>query len=578
MVAANNGGLYRTDDTGSTWRRISGAPGTGLPAGISFALTTDPTDPMRIYAHIGTSGIYRSMDNGSTWTKVSNVAIDTLLAAGTVNVKISVGFHNNVYVAIANDGQLAGLFRSGDGASSWRALDLPSTVEAGGRVFGIHPGRQAGIHMSLAADRNNANIVFIGGDRQVGSDEALGSAPRWPNAVGATDYSGRIFRVDAGRPAGNQVAHLTHSNTASGSAPHADSRDMAVDANGDLIETDDGGIYRRTDPLSNTGDWCSMNGDLQTTEFHSIAWDSGAHSLMGGAQDTGTPQQQAITDPSWSSVSTGDGGAVLANHDASGFSTRYSSYYRLGDFRREVFDAAGVLWSRTSISLVVLGGGSSLVPEFYTPIELNQADPTRLVIGAVNGVYESDDQGDTVTEIGPGLRVNAALPTTYAAPIAYGASSNADVLYVGSRNDVFVRTGAPLVASVAYSGTGPIVAIAVPPAEPATAYVIDALKVYRTTDAGVSWVDITGGLLTLGGAVLHCVAYCADLDSGSVVVGTNAGVFAAAGPSFTWSRLGSGLPTVPVLRLKYAVADRMLIVGTLGRGSWTLDIPAPEIG
>ena len=37
-----------------------------------------------------------------------------------------------------------------------------------------------------------------------------------------------------------------------------------------LIEGDDGGVYRRTNPRSNDGDWFSMNGDIQTTEFHAV--------------------------------------------------------------------------------------------------------------------------------------------------------------------------------------------------------------------------------------------------------------------------------------------------------------------
>ena len=580
VIAANNGGLFRSIDTGVTWQALTGTPGTGLPAGTSFALASDPSDPTRLYAHVGTSGIYRSTDTGATWSKVSNAAIGALLTAGTVNVKISVGFHDNVYVAIAGGRQLTGLFRSGNGGSTWTALDLPSTLEVGGVVFGIHPGGQASIHLSLAADRDSENVVYIGGDRQVGSDEAIGSAPPWPNAIGATDYSGRIFRVDASRPEGSQATHMTHTNTASRSAPHADSRDMAVDPNGDLLETDDGGIYRRTDPLSNTGDWLSMNGDLQIAEFHSAVWDPGTRTLLGGAQDTGTPQQVAPAGVAWGSVSTGDGGAVLAGHTAPGFSTRYSSYNRLFDFRREVFDAAGVLQSRTVVSLVVVGGGSPLLPEFYTPIELNQADPTRLILGAANSVYESDDEGDTIVEVGPGIQVNAGLPTTYASPIAYGSAANPDLLYVGAANDVFVRTAAhpsPLTASPSYPSTGAVAGIAVPSAEPQTAYVVEAAKVYRTSDAGGSWTDITGGLLALGGAVLHCVTYCPDLDGGSVVVGTNAGVFAAAGPGFTWSKLGAGLPAAPVLRLKYLASDRVMAAGTLGRGLWTLDIPEPAI-
>jgi photosystem II stability/assembly factor-like uncharacterized protein len=571
VIAANNAGIFRTTDAGGSWTQVSGAAGTGLPAGISFALTGDPTRPDRLFAHIGTAGIFRTSNTGGTWTKVSNAAIDALLNQA-VNVKISVGANNNVYVAIADSGGLTGLFRSGNSGGTWAALDRPSTIEANEVRFGLHPGRQASTHLSLAADRVKHRVVYIGGDRQPAFNEPM-LPVQWPNSVGARDYSGRIFRVDAARPRGSQASHLTHSNTASHTAPHADSRDMAVDAQGDLIEGDDGGVYRRSKPLTNTADWASMNGDLQTTELHSAAWDANSRIVIGGAQDTGTPQQRARAGSRWPSVSTGDGGVVVVDDtSAQGRSVRYSSYFNLGYFRREVYDAAGILQSWTYVPLNVLGHGAVVDPQFNTPLELNQVAAARLIIGATNGVYESDDQGDTITAIGPGIQVNSDV----SAPIAYGAQGNADVLYVGSGRQVFVRTAAhpaPLAESAAYPGTGPVVGIAIPPAEPQTAFAIDAGKVFRTTDAGGIWKDVTSNLLALGGVVLRSVAYCEDLNGGSVVVGTNVGVFAAAGPGFNnWSRLGSGLPTVPVLRLRYGSASRVLLAATLGRGAWTLDI------
>src|SRR5262249_33103915 len=149
------------------------------------------------------------------------------------------------------------------------------------------------------------------------------------NFIGARDYSGRLFRGDTSvAPTGAvpslQWEHLTHSNsiqqipeggTASGSAPHADSREMVVAANGDLIEVDDGGVYRRTRPQNNTGDWFSINGDIQTTEFHDVAYDAISNTiLIGGAQDTGTPQQTTPGSTTWRSVSTADGGDVAVDN------------------------------------------------------------------------------------------------------------------------------------------------------------------------------------------------------------------------------------------------------------------------
>ena len=576
VVATNNGGIFRTTDTGATWSNISADPHTGLPPGNAFDLAGDPANPTRLFTHSGTSGLFRSTDTGATWTKISSSAIDTLLAEGATNVKISVGAANNVYVAIAgNTARLAGLFHSHDGGNTWHNLDLPRTVEAGGVVFGIHPGGQAGIHMSLAADRQKPQLVYIGGDRQPGFNEGVppgGPTRRFPNSLEARDYSGRLFRIDASRPSGSQVTPLTHVGTANGSAPHADSRDMAIAANGMLFEADDGGIYRRSSPQDTHGDWFSMIGDLTTTEFHSVAWDANCLTVIGGAQDTGSPQQVTGGTTRWQSVSTGDGGVVAVDAmTVPGFSTRYSSFNKLLGFRRQVFDANGVLQSSTFVGLRV-ASGPQLVPHFYTPIELNAVRPIRMIVGAANGVYESTDQGDT-------LRSIAAFGVNDTGPIAYGALGNPDALYVGSGISVFIRTAAPpapLARSGTYPGVNPVVGIALVPNDARSAFVIDAVGVFHTADAGATWQDITHNLARPG-TVLRSVAYCGDLGAGAVVVGTNNAVFACEQPFAQWLQIGIGLPRAPVTRLRYSDVDRILLAGTLGRGAWTLTLPAPVI-
>ena len=148
-------------------------------------------------------------------------------------------------------------------------LDTPVTNE-NGNFIGLHPrpkgprlgsapsavaGGQGNIHFSIVADPVDHNIVYVGGDRQ---PLEFGS----PNSIGATEFAGRLFRMDASRPSGSQFISLTHNpTTTSNSAPHADSRDMAFAANGWLIEVDDGGITKRTNPRG-VGDWFSLTGNL----------------------------------------------------------------------------------------------------------------------------------------------------------------------------------------------------------------------------------------------------------------------------------------------------------------------------
>src|SRR5207237_9459464 len=105
-------------------------------------------------------------------------------------------------------------------------------------------------------------MCYVGGDRQPSQYTAGVENGMWPNSIGATNYTGRLFRVDATFPPGTQATPLTHNGTFNNSAPHADSRAMVFDSNGNLLEADDGGIYRRVSPSSD-GDWFGLNGNLQ---------------------------------------------------------------------------------------------------------------------------------------------------------------------------------------------------------------------------------------------------------------------------------------------------------------------------
>src|SRR5260370_13814972 len=72
-VAVNNGGMWKTDDYGRTWRPLF----DDQPTGSIGALAIAPSDPTIIYAGSGEGlqrpdlsgcdGIYKSTDAGVTW-------------------------------------------------------------------------------------------------------------------------------------------------------------------------------------------------------------------------------------------------------------------------------------------------------------------------------------------------------------------------------------------------------------------------------------------------------------------------------------------------------------------------------
>ncbi len=594
-----NIGLFRSVDSGATFYQVSGAPG-GPPQGRCFDLVGHRNTPSVLYTSLrdagSGNGVYKSVDTGATWTRVSNATMNGLMfdgSGGTSNVEMAI--HDNislntqaVYVAILNAGQLrnGGVFRSIDGGVTWIQMDTPQTNE-GGVDVGTNPrfkrddgqpGGQGTIHFSIVADPFDVNIVYVGGDRQPLEFQ-------FPTSIGARDFSGRLFRGNAAAAMGNQWVHLTHSNvlgaagggTANSSAPHADSREMVFDAAGRIIEVDDGGVYRRTSPQDNTGDWVSINGDLQTTEFHNIAYDSNTNVIIGGAQDTGTPQQVTEGSKIWNSVSTADGGDVVVDDSsAPGSSTRYSSLQFLGLFRRQTYDASNVLISQVFPALTLVGGGTPLITggagstQFVTPLALNANDQTQLLIGGGASVYESMDRGDTVREIGSGIRVNRQA-------MVFGGRldgvANDKVVYVGDGSMIFMRSlpqSTLLPTTSAFPGSY-IRDLAIDPDDWTHLFVIDSSdRVYRTTDAGGTWLDVTGDLPATGNTrAITYVATAMGVDA--IVVGTGAGVYVSLLTSLgVWQQVGMNLPNVPVYDMDFDPADDLLVVGTLGRGAWRI--------
>jgi hypothetical protein len=569
LLAATDNGLHRSTNTGAAFTLLSGAAGSGLPTGTVTDMVGDPGNNAVFYlAAMGTGttrGIYRSADTGATWTKVSDAAVDATLVSGG-RARLAAGAANQVFAVMVSAGRVNAVFRYTAANTSWTALGVPTTSEQNAAVFGANPGGQGGIHLSIAADPTNDNIVYVGGDRQPCFSEAVNFSNCFPNSLGALDYSGRLFRGTIGA---NPVwTSLTHSGAGSNSSPHADSRGMAFDANGDLIEVDDGGVYKRVAPRTTTGAWFSLNGSLSVSEYHGIAYDALSNRVVGGTQDTGTTQQVDGTKV-FTSVSTGDGGDTAVDNTSSGTtSSRYSSFQNLGNFRRQVYNNLAVLQSQNFPARTPLGGAPAIVPQFYTPIAVNSVNGLRLVILASNGVYESADQGATVSRIAT-ERGNAFVGD----PLVYGVPGNAEFLYFATTNAVFLRTtagAAPTQRSTV--GTTTIIDVAVDPATPTRLFAMNASTVHVSTNSGTNFSDVTGNLASLDPGSFRSMAFVPRTAGDLLVVGSDRGVFAAPGPAFnSWSRLGQGLPNTLLFELDYNAARDTLIAGMLGRGAWRLD-------
>lgn len=561
------GGLFRSTDTGATWIQISGGAGTGLPAGTVDDLAGDLANTSRLYVALQGNGVYRSGNTGATWTQVSNndATLNTAML-GSTNTRIAVANDSRVFVLVTSGstGVVTYIGFSDDQGLTWTQMDVPGTVET--------PLQGRDELMSMVVDPSDSDIVYVAAISQRSNAVPAFSVP---NSVGATSFHAHMFRGDVTRARGltgnvsTQWDHLTHGaglggmpngGTASTSSPHADSREMTFDANGNLIEVGDGGITRRTSPANNTGDWSSINGNIQVTELHSAAYDTNFDIIIGGTQDTGAIEQTGTGSTTWNSVRLADGGKVAVDDSTAGTSVRYLSSQNLGNFTRRTCNGGCA-----NVFPALAGAGTA---QFYTPLELNTVDPTRLLLGTVGGLSESMDQGNTASIV-PG----AAVTANSDARMVYGHPNNAELIYVGAGTQVFVRTtgGGNLTATTAAFPGGRVFGVAVDPADENVVYAIGNASVFQSVTGGASWTDITGNITADGAGTFRSIAYIPNASGDRIAVGTNAGVLVSVEGSFgTWFQLGTGLPNAPVWDLDYDTTDDVLVAGTLGRGAWTI--------
>jgi hypothetical protein len=185
------------------------------------------------------------------------------------------------------------------------------------------------------------------------------------------------------------VEEIPGGGTASGTAPHADSRSFSFRADGALLQGDDGGINIRTNPLDNTGDWFGVCGNMQNLEAHSVAYESHFGRVLIGTQDNANIFGVLGEPGTFGLNGMGDGNRVFINYESDPDYVYYfygtQRYTELRNFQVNKTDEDE---SR--------GGGriNSFVgpADFLSAVAMNPADQNQFVI-AVNPEGEDSATG-----------------------------------------------------------------------------------------------------------------------------------------------------------------------------------------
>ena len=251
-------------------------------------------------------------------------------------------------------------------------------------------------------------------------------------------------------------------SNAGGTAPHANSRDLAIDAQVNLLESDDGGIYRLMNPGSSGRRWIAETGDLNVHEVNSVAYNPHIKGFVAGTQDTGSPEQTLQEfGLAYRGGTKGDGGIVAVDDVTTLGSTYvYLSIPQLKTFIRQTFDYSGrQVGPDANVGLRVNSAGGARLNQvdstpqknptfdttlqFVNPYVRNALHPSRMLIGT-SFLYESTDRGETLTALGAQTSANPGTNLGPISAMAYGGISggvaNEALIYAASGTTLYVRT------------------------------------------------------------------------------------------------------------------------------------------
>jgi uncharacterized repeat protein (TIGR01451 family) len=554
-------------DSTDPWSDVVIDPTTGGTTAVLFAAVGND------HGAAG-NGVFESTNGGMTWTPVSGLPSGS--AIGRISLAIAHPANAaspTLYASISTatfNGHLYSLERSTDGGATWN--NITANLNGDDYLADPYTGGQGGYDNVIEIDPTNPNVVFAAGDVHDQTNFVEG---------------GIVESQDGGLTWTDGTTHPDiNTGTAGNNGPHSDYHALAFDADGRLVVGNDGGVWRLdSNALTPTPDilWTDLNGNLDLTQFRSIALDPANASIVyGGSQDNGTERYSGT--PEWTVIANGDGGITAVDPTDP---NRLYQEYEGGLPLRVSTDPTATAPIFTDISNGIQFNSDTQNKPIVNLVAPFVLDSSGDVLYGTDFLNLSTNHGSTWSQIGiPG--VNGFNPDDRPIDAIAVAPSNKAVVYVSFGDKIFVTQNATAPAGnvkwtevdlpgALGAGANTPDSIAVDPNHSSTAYaVVDAFTgvgnhVFMTTNFGKTWTDISASFVD---SPASSIALVSSGSSTLVCVGTDVGVYATANGGATWERLGTGLPNVRVTDLDYVPSLNILAAGTFGRGAYELSLAA----
>ncbi|HZT73921.1 MAG TPA: hypothetical protein VE996_09745 [Terriglobales bacterium] len=571
-AAAGPTGLYRSTDSGKTWSLVLQANDTDL--------IYDAT-AKTYYAAAGNVGIFKSANQGASWTILASPFVGAS-PAGDFS-RASLAARNGTLYALLSDATGGpatptpctggstncdtGLAESTDGGTTWHPLPMPDVSTAPGGGFTNLYCESGGGVTSCQGDYDQDIAAPAGGSGLLVGGIDLWSAASVP-AMTTTGLSTAWTDITDGYASGANLVH-------------PDQHAIAIFNATTWFIGNDGGAWATTNGGTS---WMNLNATLGNIQFQSASPDSQkSGAWFGGAQDNGTSVNSG-PGLAWSQFFGGDGGFTASDPTAP------------SDYWLEYPNGADIMMYDTSTGALAQAADNTVIPEsgmFYVPYTLipgSGTTPSQLLVGVCNmwlGPANPNNPGSLVwTKV-----TNFGCATTPITAVA-ADPNNANIAWFATLNGGLEMTsnlmsGSPtwtsMTAPLNMSG-GPISSVAINPVDPSVVYLgvqgFGGGHVFKTTDGGATWTDITGNLPD---APVNWILIDPLGPNNDIYVASDVGVFAATdggAANEQWMQVGGGLPDAAVLQLSISPktwSSRQLVAATHGRGLWEIaPLPTPS--
>lgn len=546
-------GILKTTDGGETWKD-SYSWAYNASEGVQ-AIKMNPLNHNTLYAAT-TEGILKTLDAGANWSVILPVYMGEDIIIHRIDT-------NKVIASCGNFGLVSTVYRSDDGGINFSPLSLP---DFSGKTllesFYSNPDR---IYASLADSTTGAGGLYL--------SEDFGGNWRLLNADAIFEVQGWYSHFVAAHPFDvNQVVHAgvgifksTNGGVtfAHSSGSYADHHSYAYlpSLPNVLYVVNDAGIFRSTDF---GGSFTNVGFGMQTGQFYNGFSNSSTDSLLsiGQVQDEIPGYiyrgslvwgRSAVDESGWTAIDQTDDNTMFATSRFGG--GMYKSTNRGASF----FGVAG---------FGDLGA-------WNTPFVLSVSDPSVLYFGHTV-VYKSSSGGTgwSPTNYGAALDGNPALSMAL-------ARTNSDILYVGTapyatRAHIWRTTNGGL-RWTDVTGSLPDrypLDLAVDPGDFHTVYAafggFGSGHLFKSTSDGDTWADISGSLPDV-----PATAIAIDPShTNHLFVGNDLGVFISTDGGGAWLAYNEGLTdAVLVSDLTISPSNRMLRLTTHGNGVFERRLP-----